>query len=49
MNELSIDGNTTVCGIEVPNIAGGFGEGKKSMLACDTHCRNARKRIKSGK
>ncbi len=33
MNELSIDGKTNVCGIEVPNIAGGFGEGKKSMLA----------------
>lgn len=33
MNKLMITGRTEVCGITVPNIAGGFGEGKKSMLA----------------
>lgn len=33
MRELNITGTTEVCGITVPNIAGGFGEGKKSMLA----------------
>ncbi|RST59683.1 hypothetical protein D5F11_011305 [Siminovitchia terrae] len=32
MNDLTINGTTGVCGITVPNIAGGFGEGKKSML-----------------
>lgn len=33
MNNLTIKGTTEVCGITVPNIAGGFGEDKKSMLA----------------
>lgn len=33
MNNLTIKGTTEVCGISVPNIAGGFGEEKKSMLA----------------
>ena len=33
MNNITIKGTTQVCGIEVPNIAGGFGEDKKSMLA----------------
>lgn len=33
MNNITIKGTTEVCGITVPNIAGGFGEGKKSMLA----------------
>lgn len=31
--QLNITGRTEVCGITVPNIAGGFGEEKKSMLA----------------
>lgn len=33
MSNLTIKGTTEVCGITVPNIAGGFGEDKKSMLA----------------
>lgn len=33
MNNLTIKGTTEVCGITVPNIAGGFGEDKRSMLA----------------
>ncbi|WP_255428442.1 ORF6N domain-containing protein [Sporosarcina sp. resist] len=33
MSNLTVKGTTEVCGITVPNIAGGFGEGKKSMLA----------------
>ena len=33
MTNLTIKGETKVCGIKVPNIAGGFGEDKKSMLA----------------
>lgn len=33
MDKLLIKGTTEVCGITVPNIAGGFGEDKKSMLA----------------
>lgn len=33
MDKLIIKGKTEVCGVTVPNIAGGFGEGKKSMLA----------------
>ena len=33
MNELVIQGKITVCGIEVPRIAGGFGEDKPVMLA----------------
>jgi hypothetical protein len=33
MNNLSIQGKTTVCGMEVPKIAGGFGENKPAMLA----------------
>lgn len=33
MNNLTIKGTTEVCGTTVPNIAGGFGEDKKSMLA----------------
>ena len=33
INTLRLVGKTTVCGIEVPKIAGGFGEGKKAMLA----------------
>ena len=33
MNNLTIKGKTEVCGITVPNIAGGFGEEKKSLLA----------------
>lgn len=33
MSNLTINGQTVVCGITVPNIAGGFGEVKKSMLA----------------
>jgi len=33
MYDIKINGKTVVCGIEVPNIAGGFGEGKRSMLA----------------
>jgi hypothetical protein len=32
MNELMLKGTTTVCGIEVPDIVGGFGESKKAML-----------------
>lgn len=32
MSDLTISGTTEVCGVTVPNIAGGFGEGKKSML-----------------
>ncbi|MEK3886562.1 ORF6C domain-containing protein [Bacillus sp. FSL K6-3431] len=32
MNSITIKGITEVCGISVPNIAGGFGESKKSML-----------------
>ncbi|WIF95019.1 ORF6N domain-containing protein [Caminicella sporogenes] len=35
MNELRLIGKTTVCGIEIPNIAGGFGKDKKAMLARD--------------
>ena len=35
MNELILKGRTTVAGMEVPNIEGGFGKGKKSMLAKD--------------
>ena len=33
MKNLTINGRTQVCGVTVPNIAGGFGEDKKSMLA----------------
>lgn len=33
MNNLIIKGETIVSGITVPNIAGGFGESRKSMLA----------------
>lgn len=33
MNSLTINGKTTVCGIEVPKIAGGFGLDKPVMLA----------------
>lgn len=33
MNELTIKGTTEVSGVIVPNIAGGFGKDKKSMLA----------------
>ena len=33
MKNITIKGTTEVCGITVPNIAGGFGEDKKSMLA----------------
>lgn len=33
MNNIKIKGKTEVSGITVPNIAGGFGEEKKSMLA----------------
>ena len=35
MNELILKGRTTVAGMEVPNIEGGFGKGKKCMLAND--------------
>ncbi|WP_076237067.1 ORF6N domain-containing protein [Clostridium botulinum] len=35
MNELVLKGKTEVCGIEIPNIAGGFGKDKKAMLAKD--------------
>ena len=35
MNELILKGKTTVAGMEVPNIEGGFGKGKKCMLAKD--------------
>ncbi|WP_207707287.1 ORF6N domain-containing protein [Crassaminicella thermophila] len=34
-NELMLKGTTKVCGIEIPCIAGGFGEGKRAMLAKD--------------
>jgi len=34
-NELMLKGTTTVCGVEIPCIAGGFGEGKRAMLAKD--------------
>ncbi|QEK13647.1 hypothetical protein FQB35_10405 [Crassaminicella thermophila] len=30
-----LKGTTKVCGIEIPCIAGGFGEGKRAMLAKD--------------
>ncbi|GKX27797.1 hypothetical protein SH1V18_02770 [Vallitalea longa] len=33
MNELKLVGKTEVCGIEIPHIEGGFGKGKKCMLA----------------
>lgn len=32
-NELTIKGKTQVCGIEVPNVIGGFGEIQKVMMA----------------
>ncbi|MDD9149319.1 phage antirepressor KilAC domain-containing protein [Sporolactobacillus sp. CQH2019] len=32
-NDLVISGTSTVAGVEIPNIIGGFGEDKKSMLA----------------
>ena len=35
MSNLVLNGTTTVCGISVPNIEGGFGEGKKAMLVKD--------------
>ena len=35
MSSLSLRGKVEVLGCEVPNIEGGFGEGKKSMLAKD--------------
>lgn len=35
MSNLVLNGTTTVCGISVPNIEGGFGEGKKVLLAKD--------------
>ena len=34
-NELMLKGTTTVCGIEIPHIAGGFGADKKAILAKD--------------
>lgn len=42
---LIIEGTTEVCGITVPNIAGGFGQDKKSMLAqhiADIHVKDLR-------
>lgn len=33
MNNLAVNGEVQVVGVTVPNINGGFGEGKKSMLA----------------
>lgn len=33
MNNLAVNGEVKVVGVTVPNINGGFGEGKKSMLA----------------
>lgn len=33
MNDLVVKGTVGVAGIEVPNIIGGFGEGRKAMLA----------------
>lgn len=33
MDKLEMNSVLTVCGIEVPNIVGGFGEDKKVMLA----------------
>ena len=35
MSRLMLKGTTTVCGIEIPKIAGGFGEDKKAMLVKD--------------
>jgi Uncharacterized phage-encoded protein len=35
MNNLTIFGKTTVCGIEIPKIAGGFGPDKPAMLTND--------------
>jgi len=35
VSNLVLNGTTTVCGISVPNIEGGFGEGKKAMLVKD--------------
>lgn len=33
MINLAVKENLNVCGVQVPNISGGFGEGKKAMLA----------------
>ena len=33
MRNLVVKGNTTVCGIEVPIVYGGFGKDQKVMLA----------------
>lgn len=35
MSNLVLKGNTVVCGIAVPNIAGGFGRNKKAMMVKD--------------
>jgi len=35
MSNLILNGSTNVCGVMVPNIEGGFGEGKKAMLTKD--------------
>lgn len=35
MNKLMLKGMTTVCGIQIPHIAGGFGSDKKGMLVRD--------------
>ncbi len=35
MSNLILNGTSTVCGISIPNIEGGFGEGKKAMLVKD--------------
>lgn len=46
MSDLALNGNTLVAGVTVPNINGGFGENKKSMLAkhiAEIHDRNLKR------
>jgi len=45
MGALKLMGTTKVVGREIPNIAGGFGKGKKSMLAKDIAGFHNKKRI----